>query len=351
MAAKNDSSIDSDTLFDHLGAAARGSGIFGLPCTPEEAEIVLLPVPWEATVSYGGGTAEGPLAILKASTQVDLFDREIGSLYRARIAMLPESKDVRRWNSEAKEHALKVMEKGFADASNRKDADAVNALSDKVNAFVEEQTMAILKQGKIPGLIGGEHSTPFGAIKAVAAAHPGMGVLHFDTHCDLRKAFEDLGHSHASIMRHVAEDIPNVAKLVQVGVRDFCREEMEVIEKSKGRIKTFFDEDNWARLFSGTRWAEICEEIVAELPKEVYISFDIDALDPGLCPHTGTPVAGGLNWNQALFLIKAVAKSGKKIVGFDLVEVAPGDDEWDANVGVRLLFKLCAWTLRSQKLV
>lgn len=350
MAAMKD--INVEELFDHRGAAARGDGIFGLPCSLEEARIVLLPVPWEATVSYGGGTAEGPSAILKASTQVDLYDRELGSLYRAPVAMLPESKEVRTWNAEAKEHALKVMEKGFADASNTKHADAVNALGDKVAGFVYEQTRKILADGKIPGLVGGEHSTPLGAIRACAEEHGKIGVLHFDAHCDLRLAFEDLAHSHASIMRHVSEEIPGVAKLVQVGVRDFCREEMEVIERSKGRIQTFFDEDNWKRLFSGTPWAEICGEIVGALPDKVYISFDIDALDPSLCPHTGTPVAGGLTWNQAIFLIKAVAKAGKKIVGFDLVEVAPGPGgEWDANVGVRLLFKLCGWTLKSQGMI
>jgi agmatinase len=355
MTPKNKSSqsmtrAELDLHFDHQGAAARGKGIFGLRATPKDAQIILLPVPWEATVSYGGGTAEGPSTILQASTQVDLFDLELGSLYDAPIAMLPESSDVRAWNKQAKKHAFKVMEKGFKDASNRKDAEAVDALSGKVNAFVYAQTKQILSQGKTPGLVGGEHSTPLGAITACAEAHKGMGVLHFDTHCDLRLAFEDLAHSHASIMRHVAEEVPGIAKVTQVGIRDFCKEEMECIRRSKGKIETFFDEDLAARMFAGESWADICDEIVATLPQKVYISFDIDVLDPSLCPHTGTPVAGGLSWNQALFLIKTVAKSGRRIVGFDLVEVAPGDGEWDANVGARLLWKLCGWTLESQSI-
>ncbi len=351
MAAKNKFlGIDQDVLFDHYGASARGDGIFGLSCSRNDSKIVLLPVPFEATVSYGAGTAKGPRAILAASTQVDLFDRELGLFYKAGIAMLPESSQVRRWNTEARRHARKVIAKGGADGSNRTDADAVNAIGAKLNAFVEKETRKILKEGKIPGLIGGDHSTPLGAIKACADQHGSIGVLHIDAHSDTRDSFEDFTFSHGSIMRHVMKEVPGVKKLVQVGVRDFCREEMRFLEQSKGRIEVFFDEDTASEQLSGGKtWMQTCSEIVGKLPKKVYISFDIDGLDPALCPHTGTPVPGGLSFHQALLLLKTVAKSGRKIVGFDLVEVAPGPDEWDANVGARLLFKLCGWTLKSQE--
>lgn len=341
--------VDRDVLFDHYGASARGSGIFGLSYTREESKIVLLPVPWEATVSYGGGTSNGPSAMLKASTQVDFFDHDLGLFYKAGIFLLPESPEVRKWNDDARKHAVRVLEKGGVVDSNKKDAERVNALGRQLNAYVYEQTKKTLDEGKIPGLVGGEHSTPLGAIKASAEKHGEIGVLQIDAHLDERESFEDFEFSHASIMRHVILEVPGVKKLVQVGIRDFCREEMNFVNDHKGRIEVFFDEDLSAQVYAGTAWAKICTEIVEKLPKKVHISFDIDGLEPALCPHTGTPVPGGLTFNQALLLLKTVVRSGRHIVSFDLVEVAPGEDEWDANVGVRVLFKLCGWTLESQK--
>ncbi len=342
--------VDQDVLFDHYGAAARGANIFGLTATPEEAKILLLPVPWEATVSYGGGAAEGPAAILRASTQVDLYDRELGLFYKAGICLLPESRDVRQWNDEARRNAVKVLAKGGVDASNRKYCDRVNALGEKLNDYVYAETKNILRQGKIPGLVGGDHSTPLGAIRACAEAEKGIGVLHIDAHLDMRKSFEDFPWSHASIMRNVAEGVPGVEKIVSVGIRDFCREEKEFVEGQSGKIDVFFDEDMAGDMFSGKTWHDVCTAIADKLPRNVYISFDIDGLDPSLCPHTGTPVPGGITFNQAQFLIKTLVKSGHRIVGFDMVEVAPGrDTEWDANVGASLLFVLCGWSLRSQE--
>jgi len=342
--------VDQDVLFDHYGAAARGSGIFGLSCTRAESKIVLLPVPWEATVSYGGGAAEGPSAILRASTQVDLYDHELGLFYKQGIVMLPESGDVRVWGVEARKHAEKILAKGGVDDANRKDAQAVNERCEKLNAYVYEETKKTLAEGKIPGLVGGDHSTPLGAIKACAEKHGEIGVLHIDAHCDLRASFEDFTYSHGSIMRNVVTEMPQVKKLVQVGIRDYCREEEEFIAGSGGRVEAFFDEDIAATLFEGGTWKAVCEDIVGKLPSDVYLSLDVDGLDPSLCPHTGTPVPGGLTFNQMQYLLKVIARSGRRIIGFDLVEVAPGaEGEWDANVGASLLFILCGWALKSQE--
>lgn len=340
--------VDRDRLFDHYGAAARGSGIFGLSCERKDAAIVLLPVPWEVTVSYGGGAAKGPESILAASTQLDLYDRELGSLYDAPIVMADAPKEVRSWNDEARPLALTVLEAGGITDKNRKAAERVKQLGDQLNALVYREMKKIHEEGKVPGLVGGDHSTPLGAIKAAVEAHPGLGILHIDAHSDSRHSFEDLQFSHGSIMRNVMETTP-VKKLVQVAIRDFCKEEMEFIRSNSGRMTTFFDEDLAAAKAQGKSWQSLCDAIVKELPKEVYVSWDIDGLDPSLCPHTGTPVPGGLSWNEALLLLKTIVKSGRRIVGFDLIEVSPGDDEWDANVGARLLFKLCGWTLKVQE--
>lgn len=334
--------------FNPNAAAPLDSGIFGLPFTVEEARLVLLPVPWEATVSYGGGTAQGPQAILQASKQVDLFDMELGNFYEAGIALLNESPDVLDWNQKARQAAHRVI---AASGVVEEDPDLqtalkqVNHYSEKLNVYVYQQVRLLLAQGKRVGLIGGDHSTPFGAIQAFLEHYPQMGILHFDAHADMRKAFEGFEHSHASIMYNVMTQTA-LPKLVQVGIRDFCEEEFEFIQQHKERVVTFFDALLTEQKMNGQQWSAICEKIVSHLPQEVYVSFDIDGLDPRFCPHTGTPVPGGMDFLEALYLLKKVTQSGRKIIGFDLNEVAPGEtSEWDANVAARLLYKLCGWVL------
>jgi agmatinase len=335
--------------FDPNAAAPPGSGIYGLPFTPDEAKVVLIPVPWEATVSYGGGTGRGPEAILEASRQVDLLDLETGKPYEAGIAMLPIPSDVVRWNEEAKAKAAPVIAAGGVanDPALVRSVRAVNEEGERLNAWVESETRRWLERGKLVGIVGGDHSVPFGSIAAYAHRHPGLGILHFDAHADLRNAYEGFQWSHASIMANVLDRIAGVGKLVQVGIRDLCDEELERIKSSKGRVTTFFDLDLRSRLQDGESWASIARSIVAELPREVYISFDIDGLDPALCPSTGTPVLGGLSFVEATRIMKEVVKSGRKVVGFDLNEVAPGESEWDANVGARVLYKEIGFALMT----
>ena len=335
-------------------AAAVGDGIYGLPFTPEQSKVVLVPVPWEATVSYGAGTANGPEAILAASRQVDLLDRETGRPYQAGIAMLGIPNEVRGWSDEARRIAAPILEAGGV--SERPDladaAAAVNEISERMNTWVHAHTSYWLDQGKIVGIVGGDHSTPFGAIRAVCERTPGVGVLHVDAHADLRNAYEGFTYSHASIMHNVVTRLPNVARLVQVGVRDYCDEEDALINGSGGRIRTYFDPDLRRKLLDGETWTSLARGIVADLPPLVYVSFDIDGLDPALCPHTGTPVLGGLSFPEASSLLRSVVESGRRIVGFDLNEVAPDPDgrsEWDGNVGARVLYKEIGYALLSQK--
>jgi len=135
---------------------------------------------------------------------------------------------------------------------------------------------------------------------------------------------------------------------VQVGVRDVGEAESRMIAGSAGRIVTFFDSELAASKEEGTPYARIADQIVAQLPQTIYLSWDIDGLDPTLCPGTGTPVPGGLTWNEAIGLLRAVRRSGKRIVGLDLCEVSPRDEEWDANVGARLLYKMIGFALLTQ---
>ncbi len=337
--------------FDPNAAAQPDSGIFCLPHTPEEAKVVLVPVPWDVTTSYRAGTAGGPAAILAASRQIDLYDVETGRPWMAGIAMLEESEEIRRWNTEGRAISEPVIANGGAGGDKDLEVSVarVNEMGATLNKYVRDQVTKWLDAGKLVGVVGGDHSVPFGAIEAVADRHPGLGVLHVDAHADLREAYEGFTWSHASIMYNVVAKLPEVGRLVQVGIRDLCEAEYDVIRKSNRRVVTHFDAELATRRLAGESWAGQCERIVESLPGEVYVSFDIDGLDPALCPHTGTPVPGGLSFAESNYLIGAVVRSGRRIVGFDLNEVAPGPegDEWDANVGMRLLYKMIGWALRS----
>jgi len=191
--------------------------------------------------------------------------------------------------------------------------------------------------------LGGDQSTPLGLSKALSKKYDDIGILHIDAHADLRNAYEGFEFSHASIMFNAIK-MPQVSRLVQLGIRDYCEAEVQLIQ-SDPRIHTYFDREIKHREYSGENWAGICHEIIGKLPEKVYISLDIDGLDPKLCPNTGTPVPGGLEFEQVLFLVEKLTASGRKVIGFDLNEVSPGEDEWDANVAARLLYRminLCA---------
>jgi len=325
-------------------AAAARNGIFGLDFTPRDAAVVLVPVPFDATTSYRPGTARGPQCILQASYQLDLHDREVGDPWRAGIALAAESPGITGHSATARD-----LVEALRAAPDTEKLDRVNRLCGEVNDLVSAEVARWLEMGKLVGTIGGDHATAFGAIRAHADRSGDFGILHIDAHADLRRDFEGFTWSHASVMEAVCRYLPQVTRLVQVGVRDYCEEEARRIAESGGRIVTHFDADLNRRLFTGDTWAALSAEIIEPLPAKVYVSFDIDGLDPKLCPHTGTPVPGGLSFAQACFLLRALTQSGRQIIGFDLVEVAPGPagDEWDGNVAARLLYKLIGFALQS----
>jgi agmatinase len=340
--------------FDPNSVGNLNNNIFGLPFTTEESEVVLIPVPWEVTVSYGSGTANGPKAIFEASFQVDLYDANIKDAWKMGIAMDKIPANIKTQSNRLRkktEAYISLLEQGKNPESNKK-MKAIVAEVDKaareLNAHVKKTTSNFLSKNKTVGLIGGDHSTPLGFMQALSEQHSSFGILQIDAHADLRKAYEGFEFSHASIMYNALK-INAVSKLVQVGIRDYCEEEVDVIKNNPARIVTYFDRDIKRRMFEGETWKKICDEIINLLPDNVYLSFDIDGLDPKLCPNTGTPVAGGFEMEQALYLIERVVKSGKTIIGFDLNEVSPGKDEWDANVGARLLYRMASLVARSQK--
>jgi agmatinase len=343
-------------LFDADAPAPDDSGPYGLPHTVANAAVVIIPVPFEATVSYRAGTALGPSAILASSRQVDLLDGDFGAVYPPGIAALPPPSWMPPLNDAARLAAVRAIDAQTAGRSaSAADIAEVDAASRQVNAWVKQSTAEVLRQGKLPVVVGGDHSVPEGAIAACVEAlgsRP-MGILHLDAHCDLRVAYEGFQHSHASIMHNVMTAHPGVS-LVQVGIRDFGMGELDAVVASKGRIRCYFDAQLRPARLAG-RFSSLCQAIVAQLPDDIYLSFDIDGLDPALCPSTGTPVPGGLSFDEITVLLLEVAAQHKRVVGLDLVEVAPAPgsdpeagDGWDGNVAARLLYKMIGCALRSR---
>ncbi len=338
--------------FDPSAAARPGSGVFGLPHGESDAAVVLVPVPYEATTSYGHGAAQGPAAILEASRQVDLHDVETGRPYEAGIHMVPIPETIAALDARARADARAVIAAGGAgeDPALRGAAARVDAISAEVDAWVHGEVARLLRAGKRVGVVGGDHSVALGALSAHAAVFPGLGLLHVDAHCDLRRGYEGFERSHASVLYNALERLPAVSRLVQVGIRDVSEEEIAYAASQGDRVAIHHDALLATARFAGETWSTQVARILDPLPHDVYVTFDVDGLDPTLCPHTGTPVPGGLSFHEAAALVAGIARSGRRIVGFDLVEVAPGPDgDWDANVGARLLYKLIGWMLRSQR--
>jgi agmatinase len=319
-------------------------GIFGLPHTPEDAEVVIIPIPWDATTSGREGTAAAPKAIMAASPQLDLYHPDFSELWQEGIAMAPHSSDIQTLNQATRKETVQVisaLETGqeWTDSLN-KILQKVNKASQTVNQLIQRTIEEWVDQNKLVIVLGGDHSVSVPYIQFIAERCEQFGVLQLDAHMDLRQAYCGFDYSHASAMTHIIQ-LPSVSRLVQVGVRDYCDEEVMASKQSRGKVKTIFDRDINNYLFTGKTWDFVCKKIINALPERVYISIDIDALAPSLCPHTGTPVPGGLTYNQVSYLLEKLAKSNKKIIGCDLVEV--GNDPWDANVGARLLYQLCGW--------
>ncbi len=255
-------------------------------CDMAHARFVVASVPVEGTVSYGGGTRNGPSAIIEASRQVELFDEEgADEPYRAGVA------------------TLEIPQPFF------KAEDGVLS--------AREQVREIATRGKIPIVLGGEHSLSCGALQALAEQYSEFSLLHFDAHGDLRDSYHGNPYSHASALRRCL-DVPQVKHLVQLGIRNVSNisedgNEYDFIQAQKDRVSIF-----WARDMVSWR----IEDILKQLSEHVYITFDVDALDPSIMPATGTPEPGGLLWYQTLDILRAVCTQ-RSIIGMDFVEFAP----------------------------
>jgi agmatinase len=323
--------------FDPDAPAIAEDGLFGLGSPVESAAVVVLPVPVQHTTSYRRGTRGAPAAVLQASHQVDLHDRVTGDAWTAGIAMATAPD----WIA-ARDAELQVLVDRLH-AGDPIDRAPIDAFGVRVRDWVKRQARLILRTQQIPAVLGGDHSAPLGLIAALGEQGP-LGILHVDAHADLRHAYEGLTYSHASVMWNVLDQVPGVERLVQVGIRDYGQAEARRIERD-ARIQTWFDHDlAWDRA-AGMSWLDQVRRMIDPLPERVHVSFDVDGLQPQLCPGTGTPVPGGLDWHQATVLLHALMESGRRVVGFDLCEVGTGPI--DAIVGARLLYRLACTAIRT----
>lgn len=340
--------------FDPNGVGQTGK-LFGLPFDQETSEIIVIPVPWDVTTSFSDGASLGPEAILNVSSQIDLFMHRIPDAWKLGITMLPIDDDWIAKNNQARKYALeniKFLEGDLIKLSG-KDIDLIirniNMLSEKINDWVFAKSKDILVANKIPVVLGGDHSSPFGLMKAISESCEKFGVLQIDAHADLRPSYQGFEFSHASIMHNLMK-FENISKLVQVGIRDLCEQEHDVMVNDP-RIITFYDALMARERFEGISWSYQVEQIVESLPEAIYITLDIDGLQPQYGPSMGTPVPGGLSYNQLLYLFEKLMDSGKKIIAFDICEVSGAKEEWDAIVGSRILYNLANITAVTQNLL
>ncbi|MEJ1933847.1 agmatinase SpeB [Nostoc sp. NIES-2111] len=338
--------------YNPSGVGEINGNLLGLPFDYDSANLIVFAVPWEVTVSYGAGTANGPQRILDASVQLDLFDFDNPDGWKQGIFLAEISQDIIEKNNYYRNLAAQIIERLAQGKSLTDTPDLtpvlteINQASQQVNQWLFDQCQAAMNQGKQVAVIGGDHSSPLGYFQALAAKYPNFGILHIDAHADLRDAYEGFEFSHASIMFNGLK-LPQISKLVQVGLRDISHDEVQMIDQSQGRIVAYYDPLIKQKLYAGTTWIELCREIIHHLPENVHISFDADGLDPKLCPSTGTPVPGGLELEQVFCLFRELVNSGRKIIGFDVCEV--GDGEWDGNVGARVVYKLANLMNLSQR--
>jgi len=260
------------THFDPNQAGNPNNNIFGLPFSEEDAKVVLLPIPWEVTVSFGAGTSRAADQIFKASLQVDLFDPDVKDGWRSGFYMKPIDKKILLKSDYLRKEAelyIDYISKGNDVQANKfmcKSLREINEGSNFLNEWVYDQTKALLDNNKLVGLVGGDHSTPLGYFKAIAEKYGEFGILQVDAHLDLRIAYEDFKYSHASIMYNALNEIPQLKRLVQVGIRDYGEDEYNYVLENNNRIATYFDKDLKERQYEGATWKDLVNEIVEQLP-------------------------------------------------------------------------------------
>ncbi len=270
----------------------------------KEAFFILIPAPMEMTVSYGHGTIKGPSAILEAVVQLETYDVEL-----------------KKEAITKKVHTLKPVKPDTSDP-----ADYIQKLKVIVSKCVAD--------GKVPVVLGGEHSLSYGVFKGITEHKKDISILHFDAHLDLRDSYEDTKFSHAAVIRRMFDHANDFNNVVAVGIRSVSPEEIAYVNGNK-KHSVFYAHEFYKQNLS--------DKINSLLGKDLYITFDVDAFDPSIMPSTGTPEPGGLGWYEVLEILKK-AMHGRNVVGMDLVELAPDKvNHYSQFTAAKLLYKMMAY--------
>lgn len=289
---------------EHIKFPSNFAGIPDKYSSYNNSKVAILPFPYEKTTCYVKGTEKGPAAIIKASTQMELYDEELGNIFETGICTLK---------------ALKV---------DKKPEEMVDIISKNIKKLLNNKKFVVT--------LGGEHSITSGIVKAFKENHKNLSVLQIDAHADLREDFEGTKHSHACAMKRTMEICP----IVPVGIRSLSYEEAEFIKEKKLKIfwaKDIVDNDKW---FDGA---------IDNLSKNVYVTIDLDGFDPSIMPSVGTPEPGGLGYYQVLRFLRKVCEK-RNVVGFDVVELCPNEHNASPDfTAARLIYKLIGYKFEKKK--
>ncbi len=343
----------SDKLkdFDPSGVGNITNNIFGLPFEVSESKLVFIPVPWDVTVTNSAGTSKGPLNIFQNSFQIDLYDPLVPNAWKQGMAMERIDPVTSTRNDEVRkkaERVIRYLESGASIEDNNQIQhliEHVNQTCESLMLDIEKKCLQYIENDQIPFIVGGDHSVSLGLIRALARKES-FGILQIDAHADMRIAYQGFEYSHASIMHH-ALNTEDVSQIVQVGIRELCSEEVQVISRNHKTVKTFFDHDLHQRMYEGEVWSDICHDIIDMLPDNIYVTFDVDGMEPAWCPGTGTPVPGGLSYNHVMHLLATAFNAGKRFIGADLVETGP--TQLDGIISTRILYRLAGMMIKSNE--
>ncbi len=329
-------------------ATADGGYYFCDNTSTDRADVVVISTPWSVTSDFGRGATYAPDAIIEASVKSGRYNALSGLSIEGRVATAEIDYDVQELSEQLGREAERVAHYTAAGASIEQVARKIEHINEGFSAMHQstyKQAKLYAGKGKCVGVVGGDHSVAYGAVKAVAECYGGIGVLFIDAHADFREE-RQYRFSHRSIARNIVEDIALVERLVAVGVRDISHDEAVAMQSSP-KCEVFLSEQLAAERFEGRNWGDLCREIVERLPEKVYVSLDIDALKIEFCHNTNAPVPGGMTFDEVVYLINTVVESGRKVVGFDISEIVPSlEYTMDATVGARLLGKMIVAALK-----
>ena len=300
--------------------------------------VYIYPVPWDVTTTFGSGTHAGPNQIQSIWHQLDhshpFHESPIS------VSFLLPNQHIIDLQSQFKDKSCQIIQKlNQGESLTKKDQLDLSKINQACKAsfdYVYDDTLALIKKKDPFILCGGEHGVGLGYVKALGHAFDSFSVLQIDAHMDCRISYFGYDYSHASVITHYAS-MPHVNTITQVGIRDYDQQERLFQEQHQTPFHLFLDYDIHRNLMMGDAFYTVVMKIINTLSSRVFISLDVDGLAPYLCPNTGTPVPGGLSYNQLVFLFEELAKQ-KQIVGAELVEVSDTKNSvWNANVGARLL--------------